>query len=47
VGWLLGLVVLYHVIALLLYKRIEPVVFGVLFFMFWMLFAAACAPQSI
>ncbi|GAA4886131.1 MULTISPECIES: DUF3311 domain-containing protein [Saccharopolyspora] len=44
--WLLGPVVLY-VVALPLYNRIEPVILGLPFFMFWTLLATLLTPGFI
>ncbi|MFI0469336.1 DUF3311 domain-containing protein [Saccharopolyspora sp. 5N102] len=44
--WLLGPVVLY-LLALPLYNRIEPVVLGLPFFMFWTLIATLLTPACI
>ncbi|MGW3469690.1 DUF3311 domain-containing protein [Saccharopolyspora sp. NPDC000995] len=44
--WLLGPFVLY-VLALPLYNRIEPVVLGLPFFMFWTLLATLLTPACI
>lgn len=44
--WLLGPVVLY-VLALPLYNRVEPVVLGLPFFLFWMLLSTMLTPVSI
>ncbi|KEI43140.1 DUF3311 domain-containing protein [Saccharopolyspora rectivirgula] len=44
--WLLGPVVLY-ICALPLYNRIEPIVLGLPFFMFWMLLATLLTPGFI
>ncbi|MBB5155269.1 DUF3311 domain-containing protein [Saccharopolyspora phatthalungensis] len=44
--WLFGPVVLY-VLALPLYNRIDPVVLGLPFFMFWTLLATLLTPACI
>ncbi len=44
--WLLGPVVLY-LVALPFVNRIEPIVFGLPFFVFWMLLATVLTPVSI
>lgn len=44
--WLLGPIVLY-VVALPLYNRIEPIVLGLPFFMFWMLLATLLTPACV
>lgn len=45
-GWLAGPVVLF-VVALPLYNRIEPVVLGLPFFMFWMLVGTLLTPVCV
>ncbi|MER7009965.1 DUF3311 domain-containing protein [Saccharopolyspora sp. NPDC000359] len=44
--WLMGPVLLY-LVALPLYNRVEPVVLGLPFFMFWMLLATLLTPACI
>lgn len=44
--WLLGPVLLY-LVALPLYNRVEPVVLGLPFFMFWTLLATLLTPACI
>lgn len=44
--WLLGPFVLY-VVALPLYNRVEPIVLGMPFFVFWMLLATLLTPVCV
>lgn len=45
-AWLAGPIVLF-VIALPLYNRVEPLVFGLPFFMFWMLVGTLLTPVFV